>query len=338
MRFLKLNYDRLKWKYGVTGICMLPGMSKWQIAPDGLHCILNIHALLWELVSTWIFTYNFQDRLVIALKAIGLHSIVCSVQSLIRMKLFSEKSLKNLKLKGPVCLSLELHVVRLFLTLTNGTFEMGPCLIRMKGIMIAYMKFNQLARILRSTNLSDEQADTFYEKALLFSENYIQHLLGASSINSRCYLHVLVECMPRYIKFWHAELGIGPAVWSTSCGESKNMHCYEGEQNHCNMSADSMIQVMEYDLRSCSYCPISQREREQTCTNCYSSGHNKKNKSCTEHSDSRTHTSFPQLEETLSNEEKDIFIVHQSAFIEYFQSTKKELIKTMIETYLFNPD
>ena len=47
----KKMIEDLRWKYGVQGICMLPGMSKWQIAPDGLHCILNIHVLLWEMVS-----------------------------------------------------------------------------------------------------------------------------------------------------------------------------------------------------------------------------------------------------------------------------------------------
>ena len=246
--------DQLRWEYGVTGICMAPGMSKWQICPDSLHCILNIHVLLWEMVSACIFTSKLESALIPALKSIGLHSIVSSVNFLMKSKKIDQKSLKNLKLKGPVCVLLELFIVRFFKTLTGGMLEYGPLFTSIKGIILAYMKFNQLARVLRSSNPSQEDVHNFSEKALVFSR-HVQHVLGASSVAAKSYMHILFECLPRFITFWLDHLGIGPAVWSTSCGESKNVDCYEGEQHHCNMSSGAMIQVMEHDLRTCAYCP-----------------------------------------------------------------------------------
>ena len=325
--------DALKWKYGCTGIPMLPNMSKWQICPDSLHCILNIHVLLWELVSSYVFTYNRTERLIHALRSIGLHATVASVRALIRSKDLNKKKLMGLKLKGPVCMSMELFILRFFYELTGGTVENEEETTEMIGIIIAYMKFNALARILRSTNPTADEVGTFAANALDFSK-HIQHLMGASSIESKSYLHVLVECLPRFITFWYTHLGIGPAVWSTSCGESKNVHCSQGEHHHSNGSSDSMIQVMSYDMRSCCYCPSTVTKRQQTCSKCSEMGHNKKNMSCPEHEDSRTHCTFSSLEERMSVDEKMMLEAHKQAFKEYFLSRKKEPIKHMTETYV----
>ena len=201
----------------------------------------------------------------------------------------------------------------------------------MIGIIVAYMKLNELARVLRSSNPSSTQVETFAKKALEFSQ-HMQHILGTNSIATKSYLHVLVECFPRFITFWYEHLGIGSAVWSTSCGESKNVHCSNGEKNHSNSSPDSMIQVMKYDLRSCSYCPDTTQKRSLTCSNCNKEGHEKKNKSCTMHVESRTHCSFPQLEEQMSIDEMLMAEAYSGAYEQYFKCSKKQSIKHLKES------
>ena len=95
-----------------------------------------------------------------------------------------------------------------------------------------------------------------------------------------------------------------------------------------------MIQVMEHDLRICSYCPKSKSARKQNCGRCGEEGHNRNNMSCNLHPHSRTHCDFPQYEDKLSEPEKMRVEKYKDAFKAFFISGKKESILTLIENYL----
>ena len=70
----------------------------------------------WKLCLPLFFKYKNEDRLIHALKMIGLHTVAFEAAALVHdsEKNFDVKSVSDLKFNGPVCLPMELYIARFF--------------------------------------------------------------------------------------------------------------------------------------------------------------------------------------------------------------------------------
>ena len=124
---------RAKNFVGQIGLPLMSNLSKYQMVADPLHTILNMHQPLWYIMMNYVFDFNRQDRLIAALKSIGLHSVVIKVRSFMLTKKKLQQNIGDIKFKGPVCLIMELGIVRFCSVLVGDDDLSANELDAMKG-------------------------------------------------------------------------------------------------------------------------------------------------------------------------------------------------------------
>ena len=95
-----------------------------------------------------------------------------------------------------------------------------------------------------------------------------------------------------------------------------------------------MSQVIEYDTRKTLYSPNKREKRKNLhCGSCGQVGHDKKNKSCIMHEDTRTAFIFIRFEEVCDGPERVNIQSHRNAYVSSYETESKKGFDKMTETY-----
>ena len=127
-----------------------------------------------------------------------------------------------------------------------------------------------------------DEIDTFNQDLEDFIDA-VHRAIPEKKIEASRYYHILRDDVPRYVKFWFQNFGIGIGVFWSSCPEHANKMCKEIEADRTNLSDDRMIMVMELVLARIFFFTDdlkSDLKRAYQCGRCDGKGHQSNNKSC----------------------------------------------------------